>query len=249
MILYFSGTGNSAYVARQIAAKIDDEALDLFDRIQQKDYSELHSDRALVFVYPTYGWQMPRMLEDWIMKTSFSGNKEAYFVTTCGSSKGAPENCLKELCSMKNFKYRGCAGVKMPENYIAMFPVPDEKESKRIIFEAKEPISRIIKSIRTDENLKQERITPIDTFCSTAVNSIFYKLFVKSKGFKVEGQCISCGKCEKVCPLNNVKLVNGRPVWGKKCTHCMACICKCPTEAIEYGRISKGKTRYQCPVK
>ena len=31
---------------------------------------------------------------------------------------------------------------------------------------------------------------------------------------------------------------------GKNCTHCMACICYCPKEAIEYGKKSKGKPRY-----
>ena len=39
-------------------------------------------------------------------------------------------------------------------------------------------------------------------------------------------------------------LQNGKPVWGQDCTHCMACICYCPTEAIEYGKMSLGKPRY-----
>ena len=56
--------------------------------------------------------------------------------------------------------------------------------------------------------------------------------------------CIGCGKCVELCPLSNIYLENGKPVWGKNCTHCMACICYCPKEAIEYGRKSKGKPRY-----
>ena len=39
---------------------------------------------------------------------------------------------------------------------------------------------------------------------------------------------------------------DGKPVWGNDCTHCMACICKCPTEAIEYGKVSIGQNRYVC---
>ena len=42
----------------------------------------------------------------------------------------------------------------------------------------------------------------------------------------------------------NITLKNKKPVWGKHCTHCMACICYCPAEAIEYGRKSVGKPRY-----
>ena len=56
--------------------------------------------------------------------------------------------------------------------------------------------------------------------------------------------CIGCGKCEKLCPLNNITLQNARPVWGTNCTQCMACICYCPTRAIEYGKKSAGKPRY-----
>ena len=58
------------------------------------------------------------------------------------------------------------------------------------------------------------------------------------------GDCIGCGKCVELCSLNNIHLENCKPVWGKNCTHCMACICYCPKEAIEYGKKSRGKPRY-----
>ena len=62
-----------------------------------------------------------------------------------------------------------------------------------------------------------------------------------------EKACVSCGKCVDVCPLDNVRLTNGLPIWGNHCTHCMACICRCPKEAIEYGKHSKNLPRYTCP--
>ena len=68
--------------------------------------------------------------------------------------------------------------------------------------------------------------------------------FVKAKAFYADQTCTGCGKCVKVCPLNNVTMKNKKPVWEKHCTHCMACICYCPAEAIEYGRKSVGKPRY-----
>ena len=77
-------------------------------------------------------------------------------------------------------------------------------------------------------------------------NKIFYSLFVKADAFKVDDKCIGCGKCEQICPLNNIKIQNAKPVWGKNCTHCMACICGCPKEAIEYGKKSVGQRRYRC---
>ena len=62
-------------------------------------------------------------------------------------------------------------------------------------------------------------------------------------------KCISCGKCDTVCPLANIRLQDGKPVWGDRCTHCMACICRCPKEAIEYGKHSEGLPRYVCGKK
>ena len=73
---------------------------------------------------------------------------------------------------------------------------------------------------------------------------VFYRFFVKADAFRATDACIGCGKCVELCPLNNIRLENGKPVWGKNCTHCMACICHCPKEAIEYGKKSKGKPRY-----
>lgn len=83
-----------------------------------------------------------------------------------------------------------------------------------------------------------------DKIMSSAVNTIFYPMFVKADKFMATDACISCGKCVQVCPLNNVQLKNGKPAWGSNCTHCMACICYCPAEAIEYGKKSEGKPRY-----
>ena len=87
----------------------------------------------------------------------------------------------------------------------------------------------------------------MDKLKSGPVNALFYRFNVKAKPFHVAGSCVSCGKCAAACPLGNIRMEQGLPVWGKRCTHCMACICGCPTGAIEYGKVSQGKPRYQYP--
>ena len=71
--------------------------------------------------------------------------------------------------------------------------------------------------------------------------------FVFPKKWKFTDDCISCGKCEKICPVGNIKLHDGKPVWGKECISCVACYHICPKNAIQYGSFTKGKGQYFCP--
>lgn len=74
MILFFTGTGNSRYIARRIADSLGDELLNMNERIKAWDTSEISADGRLVFVVPTYGWRIPRIVEKWIDETPFSGS-------------------------------------------------------------------------------------------------------------------------------------------------------------------------------
>ena len=79
---------------------------------------------------------------------------------------------------------------------------------------------------------------------SGPVNLLFYPLFVKARGYHATEACTGCGTCTALCPLNNIRMEDRRPVWGKNCTQCMACIGGCPAGAVEYGDKTRGKVRY-----
>ncbi len=76
------------------------------------------------------------------------------------------------------------------------------------------------------------------------VTWLFDTFFIKPKKFYTTDECIGCDLCEKLCPLNNIKLLDKKPTWGNNCIHCTACINRCPKEAIEYGKKTQGKNRY-----
>lgn len=248
MILFFSGTGNSEYTAKRIGQEIGDEVLNLFEKIRHHDFSEMHSNRPWVIITPTYAWRIPRIVQEWLEKTSLVGNKNIYFVMTCGGSIGNSGRYLERLCSIKKLNYMGCGSIVMPENYIAMFSTPEEEEALTIIRKAESAIVKISLIIKNNDAFPCSAITIWDKMNSGIVNNIFYPVFVHAKKFYADDACISCGKCVGVCPLNNIRLENKKPDWGKNCTHCMACICRCPAEAIEYGEHSKGLPRYICPT-
>ena len=247
MVLYFSGTGNSKYVAKRLAGALDDECVNLFDRIKNNDYSEIVSEKPYIIVSPTYGWQIPHILRDWLSHSRLTGSSDIYFVMTCGGEIGNAERYLKKLCSEINMNFKGCAEIVMPENYVAMFAVPDRDEALKIVDRAEPVIDSVITEIAKGKTLGSKKTGIIDKVKSSVVNAAYYPLCLHSKKFFATDKCIGCGKCENACVLNNITLVNGRPVWQDNCTHCMACICTCPVEAIEYGSASKGKPRYICP--
>lgn len=247
MILYFSGTGNSAYIAAQLAARLGDDLISINDKIRDRDWKKITSSRPFIFVVPTYAWRIPRLVEEWICKMTFTGASQAYFVMTCGDSNGNAVKYIKKLCAKKKFRYMGCQKIVMPENYIAMFPVPEKPEAIATVMRAEPLIEQVAEAVLAGRPLEKACISVVDKITSGIVNSAFYAFFVKDKKFYATEECVSCGKCASVCPLHNITITDGKPVWNGKCTHCMACICDCPKEAIEYGKASQGKWRYHCP--
>lgn len=242
MVLYFSGTGNSRYAAKKIAEVSGDAVISINQRLKEQDYSDVSSDKPLVFVGPVYAGRLPRVMDDYIKKVNFTGTKRAYFIGTCAQTPWVTVEYVEKLCQEKGFSLLGFNSVVMPQGYIAGGGTQPKEVNDSILKEAEPKIVSIAEAIRDQQILPKEQ--PGKAIMSKLLNPIMYAVMISAKGFSVTDQCIGCGKCEARCPLNNVKLVNGKPTWGTDCTHCMACIAGCPAEAIEYGKKTQGKPRY-----
>ncbi|MDO5018595.1 MAG: EFR1 family ferrodoxin [Lagierella massiliensis] len=244
MIVYFSGTGNSKYVAELVGKKLENKVLDMNERIKNKDYSPIEVNENLIFVVPTYAWNIPIIVKKFILKTEFIKVKNVWYIMTCGDSIGDANKNNKIISEKKNFKHKGTKKLLMPENYIALFKVPSIGKSREIIEDAKIIVDDICKDILDDKSFSNENGGFLKSLQSGMINKLYYKFIVNSKAFKVKDNCIGCRKCEILCPTNNIVMEDQKPRWGNDCTHCMACISYCPVEAIEYGVWTKGKTRY-----
>ena len=244
MVLYFTGTGNSRHIAERIAHALNDTLISLNDRIKSGDITPLAVNGRLVLVMPTYAWRIPRIVRDHLLRTELRGARETWFVMDCGSEIGNAAKYNRALCREKGLVYMGTAQIVMPENYIAMFSAPQADEARQIVAKAEPSIDRAIAAIQRNQPFAPTRNNLYDRFMSGPVNPIFYKFFVKANAFTASSACIGCGQCVKRCPMNNVAIKDGKPVWGRNCTHCMACICYCPVSAIEYGKKSVGQPRY-----
>lgn len=247
MILCFSGTGNSMYAAKRISDVTNDGILSINEYLKNNKTYNAQKNERWIIVTPTYAWRIPRVVENFIKHIKQNGKHTVYFIMTCGSEIGNAEKYLKQLCSDLKLQYFGCKEIVMPENYIAMFDAPDEKTALKIIDTAEPLIDETARLIKENKTLSKNSASLSGKIRSSIVNRIFYPAIVHAKDFHVKDTCVSCGMCEKLCPLNNIKLTNGKPRWEDHCTHCMACICHCPVCAIEYGNKSQGKPRYTCP--
>ncbi len=244
MILYFSGTGNSRYTAEKLASILGDELYSIGDAIRRKKLGTFTVRERLVIVTPTYAWRIPRIVSDWIKESTFCGVRDTYFVMTCGDSVHNAQYYNRKLSKKKGFVYKGTLKIIMPENYIALFNTPTVERASDIVSRADGYIEKAAAIIREKGEFRDKKVTPADALMSGPVNFLFYSLIVKASPFRVTEKCTGCGKCATLCPLGNITMKDGRPVWRKRCTHCMACISYCPAEAIEYGKKSRGKIRY-----
>jgi ferredoxin/flavodoxin len=247
MIVYYTGTGNSRRAAQLLADRLQDEIFDVFPCLKENRPLALRSERPWIFVAPTYGWQLPHVFRDLILNGDLQGSCDAYFVMTCGAGVGNAEKYLRQLCDKKGLTFKGLQPLVMPENYIAMFPVPDERAGRVIVKKADKRLERAVPLMAQGLQLPVVKANPAGKAMSSLVNTVFTRGVVTAKPFRTTDQCIGCGKCVQMCPRNNITLDNGRPKWSAECIHCMACISHCPTEAIEYGKKSVGKPRWQCP--
>ena len=247
MVIYYSATGNTEFIAKQLAKRIGDNSLNLLKRIKENDYSPIVSSTPYIFCSPVYVCEMPRFLADYLKNVKLTGNDKVYFIFTSGGYTGISGFLAEKIIKRKNMIYMGRAEFKMPRNYPInrMYPLLTDEENKKRIKQSYKRIPAVAARIKRGEKLKARYITQLEKIITLPFNPLWIKYKQTSAPFYSTDKCISCGKCVTICPLNNISLMDGRPKWWDACSHCMACISNCPVEAIEYGDITPNQKKYR----
>ena len=79
MVLYFSGTGNSAYIAERIAQALEEEICSLNQKIKEHRLFAGPTQKRMIFVLPTYAWRIPKVVEESILKIQIYGKTGRIF--------------------------------------------------------------------------------------------------------------------------------------------------------------------------
>lgn len=252
MIIYFSGTGNSKFVADALAHELGDMTVDAAQMIKDRRKGRFTSQKPYIFVFPIYVSTIPKLFASFLKKSEFHGNKHFYFVATCaGTLAGSAPNDAKRIADMKGKEYMGCATVQMPQNYILMFKMTTMEHKNLCYSNALESVRELASLVKKESAFEMTFASKLEYTATKKVEQLYYHGFTKTKDFYATGDCIGCGLCAKVCPLNNITMAENKPVWKKDCIHCMACINKCPKHAIEAGKNGKKtarKERHSCPT-
>ncbi len=242
MIYYFSATGNSAWVARELAAKTGDQAIDMIEYLKTgRTPPACKANERLGLVFPVHAWRPPRVVLDFSKKLEIPEGCFVFAVCTMG---GFASNTCKYLG--KFIRLDSCYSIVMPENYILLTGSESEERIKRKISAAQTQLPKIAASILVNKKEFVVKKGLLPAFFTSCIGALFAKK-VNDKGFYSTEKCNSCGTCAKLCALNNISIENGKPAWHGNCIHCMACLQRCPQQAIEYKKKSLKRKRYTFP--
>lgn len=195
------------------------------------------------FVCPTYYWGLPHLVETFIKELDISSKHPYIFGSMMAKSAGGALGSLDALLKEKGFQLDYGKVIKSVSNYIVEYNVKQVAIAPLVEGARKEAMA-CAKEIKMQKQNSHKTI-PV-------ITNAFHKLYMKKCGsgdrkFQVHEQCINCGTCEVVCPVKNIRIEKGRPVFLHNCEHCIACMHWCPTQAIQYGRRTQKRKRYHNP--
>ncbi|MHB8157283.1 MAG: EFR1 family ferrodoxin [Desulfocucumaceae bacterium] len=245
-IYYFTGTGNSLQVAKDIAAGLEDTSL---HAINASSAAGTKSSAAVIgLVFPVYGWGMPKMAVAFLKNLELTAPAYIFAVTTCGSSPGGTLNETARLLADKGLKLADGFSLQQPSNYIIMYGAESAEKQQNKIHQGRKRTLQIIEVIKNKESHKPETSGFFVNLFGAIVAKAFRKnAWRQAKNFWADEKCNQCQLCVQICPAENITMSDKLISWGDKCEQCMACLQWCPQEAIQYKQLSQKRKRYHHP--
>ena len=245
-VFYYTGTGNSLWVARTLAKLLGDtQIVSISDWMKKKKpiYSQ-----AMGVVFPVHMWGVPPPIITFISEIKIFSPQYIFAVAV---DAGQVANTLVQLKNIfnKNGLTLSCGyEIKLPSNYIPWGGAEPREKQEQKFDSAKRKLSGIIPTIKNKEKRPVDKGSLWERALFTLLYRLSYSQIPKLDGkFWVDEKCNRCGICRGVCPAENIILVDGEPTWNHRCEQCLACIQWCPQKAIQYGKKTQAYERYHHP--
>lgn len=246
IIYWFSGTGNSLAVARRLATLLGD-GTKVLPLAAAMDSPAGDAD-CIGIIYPVYAFGPPELVARFAAKLRARSGSYIFDIATCASMPGKSHGIMRDRLRQAGLELSAGWTLKMPGNCTWMKPPPEQAKQEKM-FAGVERCLKVIADIVRNRRIAQieDSIWPIRPLAGL-IWPVAVRGFARDdKKFFATDACIHCGLCERICPVQNVKLVNGKPTWLHHCQGCLACLQWCPTAAIEFGKKTAGRARYHHP--
>lgn len=248
MILYFSATGNSKYVAQKIANETNDSIVSLRELIRNANTQiNIEDNENFGIVMPCYWGSVPTIFSSYLENTKIilnGDNHFIYFVATYGADYGKVGSRLQSMLDKNNIKLDSTFSVRMVDNWAPYFNLKDKalirKNEEYAEYELKEVLKSILsrkKGVFIKETRNEEEQIQADKT---------YEELRQTKLFTVNKErCINCANCKRQCPVEAIEMKDSYPVWVKeKCTLCLGCYHRCPVHAIDFNNQTQNHDQY-----
>lgn len=247
IIYYFTGTGNSLKIAKDLAAAIKGTQLIQISHGNINQKVNHDGIKRIGFVFPVYYFGMPQMVKAFVEGITLDSKSYIFAAATCGGSVGIAMNQLQQILTQKGVVLSAAFKILMPDNFQVLYgPQPEAKQQECFRIQEKE-IKLIADQINGCE------VVPFNErgkYFTKVFGSMIYLTFKpkeKDKRFWVEDTCNGCSVCSRVCSANNIQMKENQPVWQHQCEFCLACMQWCPQRAIQYNKGTIKRGRYHHP--
>jgi ferredoxin len=249
-IYFFTGTGNSLAVARKVAGVLGGCELVPIASLDKMPEKIIPVADRVGIVSPVYDAGLPVIVAKFVKRLDLAGAGYAFGIVTMGGIGVSALHQLNGILVQNGGKKLDAAfAVRMPGNFP---PIGKSRmvESANPVFAAADVrLTEIAGSI--DKGLA---VPPGYSPVSALMKCLTYEGFSRhvhniDNNFSVSAACTSCGTCAKVCPVGNITMENGRPIYSHRCECCCACLHFCPVQAIDLNVMlgTKGRGRYRHP--
>lgn len=244
IIFWFSGTGNSLAVAKELAKQCGDaELVPMSKAIRNPPPAA----ERIGLVFPVYSFGPPALVARFAEKLNATPDVYIFSVITYAGNPGGTLSILRRMLQKRRLDLAAGWSVKMPENYPPLGGAPALERQRTIHAAAQDKILKIATELQRSPRGKYETSAAVWRMLSQVVYPLFQKHVRRAdRLFRADETCTRCLICTKVCPVNNVVMFEGHPSWMGQCEQCFACFHWCPQQAVQFGRSAK-QHRYHHP--